>query len=824
MADVWVRLFGQDVSAGTAMDKVGAKAGKTGQQVESMSSRAGNAVRNLGGVIGGEFGSIIDKATSGLNSFSEAGSGVGQKLTAAGGVMTGMGVALQAAGSGEAQAAAQLKAAIDATGNSVGDYKDEIEKAISTNEGYAHSAGDTQQALRVLTQATNDPAKALERMKLVSDLAAASHTSLEEAAGKVAKAMNGNTKLFKLYGIQVESSSAANAKLTTAQRDQQRATAAVEAAQNRLTAARQSETDATTKVTEAQERLTQARETAASEIASADAQVTSAEETLAQAQQDGRQAQQDLTDARAAAKRQLEDLQQQTEDMALSQRDSALSVQEAQDNLNKVMNDPKATMEERERAQLTFDEATQHQRELKRQADDLAKTKADADKKGVEGSDLVVAAQQKISDANRKVNDATRALAAAETSAARARTKAARDIATAQAQVSKAHDAATAAQVKADKAALDLVKAQGEQKASTGEVADAQMEAQKASHSMDDALDQLSQKVSGQASAAVDSFTGRVKVLGTELADTIGQFGNQFGGAVMMAGTALSVFGTVMEMVSARKLASAAASTAMAAAQAAETTVTEVATGATWGLNAAFLASPITWIIAGIIALVAALVLAYQKSGTFRMIVQGAMKAVGAAIGFVVAVAKWVFAFFKDHWRLIAILITGPIGLAAVVIHDNFGKIMGFLSTLWSYVRTVGSTIFKPIMDSWKAVINFMIDTWDWIADKTKSDGVDTGIPGVPKIPAFRLLPHIPHLAHGGIVHARPGGTLALLGEAGHDESVTPLDGAHGPSANINVVVNHPSSARQLMDTIRTGISRGEITRDQWAALAGAHA
>jgi phage-related protein len=43
--------------------------------------------------------------------------------------------------------------------------------------------------------------------------------------------------------------------------------------------------------------------------------------------------------------------------------------------------------------------------------------------------------------------------------------------------------------------------------------------------------------------------------------------------------------------------------------------------------------------------------------------------------------------------------------------------------------------------------------------------------------------PNIPHLAKGGVVRARQGGTLALLGEAGHDEAVIPLSGPHAPKA-----------------------------------------
>jgi hypothetical protein len=41
--------------------------------------------------------------------------------------------------------------------------------------------------------------------------------------------------------------------------------------------------------------------------------------------------------------------------------------------------------------------------------------------------------------------------------------------------------------------------------------------------------------------------------------------------------------------------------------------------------------------------------------------------------------------------------------------------------------------------------------------------------------------PNIPHLATGGIVKARRGGVLALLGEGGHDEAVLPLSGPNAP-------------------------------------------
>ncbi len=53
------------------------------------------------------------------------------------------------------------------------------------------------------------------------------------------------------------------------------------------------------------------------------------------------------------------------------------------------------------------------------------------------------------------------------------------------------------------------------------------------------------------------------------------------------------------------------------------------------------------------------------------------------------------------------------------------------------------------------------------------------------------ILDGVPKLAHGGIVKARAGGTLALLGEAGRDEEIRPLPKGGG-GGTINITVTNP--------------------------------
>lgn len=71
----------------------------------------------------------------------------------------------------------------------------------------------------------------------------------------------------------------------------------------------------------------------------------------------------------------------------------------------------------------------------------------------------------------------------------------------------------------------------------------------------------------------------------------------------------------------------------------------------------------------------------------------------------------------------------------------------------------------------------------------------------------------VPHLADGGVVQARPGGTLALLGEAGRDEAVIPLNKAGRGMGGSNITVNAITNAdpRQIANQI------GWILRTQGA-------
>lgn len=145
-------------------------------------------------------------------------------------------------------------------------------------------------------------------------------------------------------------------------------------------------------------------------------QLASAERNLASAQRSEREAQQALTDARVQAAFHLQDLNLQMERQQENERGAALAIMEAQQALMQAQatGDPLQVM----RAQLALQEAVTGLKEQKQQTVELSYTKQQADAKGVEGSDQVVAALDRVQNATNAVADAQASLRQASVSAA----------------------------------------------------------------------------------------------------------------------------------------------------------------------------------------------------------------------------------------------------------------------------------------------------------------------------------------------------------------------------------------------------------------------
>lgn len=148
------------------------------------------------------------------------------------------------------------------------------------------------------------------------------------------------------------------------------------------------------------------------------------------------------------------------------------------------------------------------------------------------------------------------------------------------------------------------------------------------------------------------------------------------------------------------------------------TAITTAATAVQTAFNAVLAMNPVTLVVIGIVALIAALVIAYKKFEGFRNIVDS------------------VFGFIKTA-------VTGSID----VIKGYFSTLLGFYKSIFNGVATLwNNTVGK---------LSFKVPGW---------------VPGLGG-KGFDV-PNIPMLAEGGIV-TRP--TLAMIGEGGQPEAVIPL-------------------------------------------------
>jgi hypothetical protein len=173
---------------------------------------------------------------------------------------------------------------------------------------------------------------------------------------------------------------------------------------------------------------------------------------------------------------------------------------------------------------------------------------------------------------------------------------------------------------------------------------------------------------------------------------------------------------------------------------------------------------PVGWAIGLLVALGAAFVILWKTSERFRDIVKGAL--------------AHVWNWLKSNWPYLLGILTGPFGLAVVWIIKHWDQVVSFFKGLPGRLKAAGSGMWNWIKETFKSALNAIIDWWNGFEFQAPT----VHIPGTNlNVGGFTIgLPDLPHLAKGGVVRARPGGTLALLGEGGHDEVVTPLDGRRG--------------------------------------------
>lgn len=205
------------------------------------------------------------------------------------------------------------------------------------------------------------------------------------------------------------------------------------------------------------------------------------------------------------------------------------------------------------------------------------------------------------------------------------------------------------------------------------------------------------------------------------------------------------------------KIRDTAATIASTVAQRAVAAATRAYAAVQWVLNAALAANPIGLVIIAIVALVAAIVLAYRNSETFRRICQAAFRAVAAAGQFL--------------WKSLQLAFKGVQAVASATWNALKKGASGLSKVFSTYAKVITApyrAAFAGIRAAWNATVGgrgFSVPGW---------------IPGVGG-KSFR----IPMMATGGPT----AGGLAVVGERGRELVNLPSGSSVSPNANTEATL-----------------------------------
>ncbi|MER7922178.1 peptidoglycan DD-metalloendopeptidase family protein [Streptomyces sp. NPDC096057] len=350
-----------------------------------------------------------------------------------------------------ARAAAQL-AALDAEADSV---KIVNIKAFADTSGATSALMGLGIQLAILTAIPIGPVLAAG-IGAVASAAVAAGAGVGALTLAAIPAIKGVTTAITAKSAAEKEASTATDNAASSDRRAAQSALQMEGAQQALTAAHRNAARAIAQANEqienAERSVAQAVQRAADQRRQAADSVAQAERSLSDAQRQELQAQQNLTQARKDAAQQLAALSDKLADGKLAERDATLRVTEAEQQLNEtrqLFDAGRATDTDLARAQLSYDQALQAQKEQSKSYKQLQSDAKAAEKAGVNGNDNVKTAAQQLADAQRNVQDQVKALAKAEQDAARAQVEAAQTVTDAQRNLADAVQNAANTQVDA---------------------------------------------------------------------------------------------------------------------------------------------------------------------------------------------------------------------------------------------------------------------------------------------------------------------------------------------------------------------------------------
>ncbi len=215
---------------------------------------------------------------------------------------------------------------------------------------------------------------------------------------------------------------------------------------------------------------------------------------------------------------------------------------------------------------------------------------------------------------------------------------------------------------------------------------------------------------------------------------------------------------------------------ATAAAQRVAAAGARVWAAAQWLMNTALLASPITWIVLGILLLVGVIILIATKT-------------------------TW----FQDLWKAIWGKIGEPVKAAWAWIKETSSKVFNWLTSLPGKLKTAFAKVKDFISAPYKAAFNLIARAWNNTVGKlsfTLPDWVPFGMGGkgfsMPQLPTFHT---------GGIVPGTPGTPVPIMALAG--ERIASRSASGG--GNVTVLRIEATDRRVgelLVELLRPAISK----------------
>jgi TP901 family phage tail tape measure protein len=200
------------------------------------------------------------------------------------------------------------------------------------------------------------------------------------------------------------------------------------------------------------------------------------------------------------------------------------------------------------------------------------------------------------------------------------------------------------------------------------------------------------------ASAASSAFSGTMGTLGGKARQAANAIGSGLGAAATKSASALKTAGSATlsaatglgQYLTKAKLASAATRT-WTAIQAA--------------FNAVMAMNPFVLIVVGIVALIAALVLAYNKVGWFRDFVNAAFSMIRDVTVVVWAVIKGVI---LGVWDAIKPYVQAAVQFISTVIKTHFEIMKTIITTVMNVIQSVISAVWGVIKAVWNAAVSFL--------------------------------------------------------------------------------------------------------------------